>query len=28
VVATSIVSLITMYFVQKPIAKKVGRRFV
>jgi predicted MFS family arabinose efflux permease len=28
VVATSIVSLITMYFVQKPIAKKAGRRFV
>ncbi len=28
VVATSIVSLITMYFVQKPIAKRAGKRFV
>ncbi|MEH2564613.1 MFS transporter [Bradyrhizobium sp. AZCC 2289] len=28
VVATSIVSLITMYFVQKPIAKRTGRRSV
>ena len=28
VVATSIASLITMYFVQKPIAKRAGKRFV
>jgi predicted MFS family arabinose efflux permease len=28
VVATSIVSLTMMYFVQKPIAKKAGKRFV
>jgi Na+/melibiose symporter-like transporter len=28
VVATSILSLIVMYFVQKPIAKRAGRRFV
>jgi predicted MFS family arabinose efflux permease len=28
VVATSIVSLITMYFVQKPIAKRADKRFV
>jgi len=28
VVTTSIISLTVMYFVQKPIAKKVGKRFV
>ena len=28
VVATSLVSLIAMYFVQKSVAKRAGRRFV